>query len=84
MPFEQPLSPFCHPERTRISYVAALNSGHICDSPEREAHALYRYTTVDRKFGEAEGPAVRFGHPESWGSHADSKAQIVVDVVRSG
>jgi hypothetical protein len=27
-----PLSPFCHPERSRISYLTALTGDHACGS----------------------------------------------------
>jgi hypothetical protein len=30
------------PERTRISYFTAVDNGHVCDSPQREAHEVYR------------------------------------------
>jgi hypothetical protein len=39
-PRPSPLS--SRPERTRISCFAALNNGHVCDSPQREAHEPYR------------------------------------------
>ena len=38
----QPSPLSSRPERTRISYFAALNNGHVCDSPQREPHEAYR------------------------------------------
>ena len=40
-PFQQP-SPFCHPERTRISYFRSSHRCHLCGSPQREPHAVVR------------------------------------------
>jgi hypothetical protein len=51
-------SPLCHPERSRISYLTALTSDHLCGSPQREPHALDRSRHLDRKSGEAEGSEV--------------------------
>jgi hypothetical protein len=48
------------PERTRISYFTAFSNGHVCDSPQREAHELHqRHQSLQEIRGSAvEGPAV--------------------------
>jgi hypothetical protein len=38
----QQSSPFCHPERTRISCITALISDHECGSLRGEPHEAYR------------------------------------------
>jgi hypothetical protein len=57
-PFQQP-SPFCHPERTRISYVAALTGATYVVLLKENHMQLFEAATLDRKSGEAEGSAVR-------------------------
>jgi hypothetical protein len=63
--FQQP-SPFCHPERTRVSYITALNSATYVVLPKENHMQLTEAATLDRKSGEAdlsrravEGSAVR-------------------------
>jgi hypothetical protein len=51
-------SPFCHPERTRISYFTALTSATFVVLPKENHMQLTEATTLDRKSGEAEGSAV--------------------------
>jgi hypothetical protein len=55
---QQP-SPFCHPERTRISYFAALTGAAYVVLLKENHMQLVEATTFDRKSGEAEGSAVR-------------------------
>ncbi len=52
-------------ERTWISYLTALDNGHVCDSPQRETHELNRSNNSQQEIrGSAvEGPAVRPGAP---------------------
>ena len=57
-PFQQP-SPFCHPERTRISYFAALTGATYVVLLKENHMQLLEAATLDRKSGEAEGSAVR-------------------------
>ena len=57
-PFQQP-SPFCHPERTRISYFAALTGATYVVLLKENRMQLFEAATLDRKSGEAEGSAVR-------------------------
>jgi hypothetical protein len=57
-PFQQP-SPFCHPERTRISYFAALTGATYVVLLKENHMQLFEAATLDRKSGEAEGSAVR-------------------------
>ena len=64
-PFQQP-SPFCHPERTRISYFTALTSATFVVLSKENHMQSTEATTLDRKSGEAdlsrravEGSAVR-------------------------
>jgi hypothetical protein len=52
-------SPFCHPERTRVSYITALNSATYVVLPKENHMQLTEVATLDRKSGEAEGSAVR-------------------------
>ena len=41
--FRNPSSPLSsRPERTRISYLTALDDGHVCGSPQRETQDLHR------------------------------------------
>ena len=55
----QPPSPFCHSERTRISYFT-VPSGAACVVLLKENHMpLFEAATLDRKSGEAEESAVR-------------------------
>jgi hypothetical protein len=56
--FQQP-SPFCHPERTWVSYITALNSATYVVLPKENHMQLTEAATLDRKSGEAEGSAVR-------------------------
>jgi hypothetical protein len=56
--FQRP-SPFCHPERTRISCFTALTGATYVVLPEENHMQLTEAATLDRKFGGAEGPAVR-------------------------
>src|SRR5882757_10658046 len=65
LPFQQP-SPFCHPERTRVSYLTDLTRA-ACVVLSKENHMrLTEAATCDRKSGEAEGSAVRPGsHPDA-------------------
>ena len=71
--FQKP-SPICHPERTRISYspispatanVVLLKENHM---------QLIEAATLDRKSGEAEGPAVR----PSGASHVPGSHKLVL------
>jgi hypothetical protein len=55
--FQQP-SPFCHPERTRISYLIALTGATYVVLRKENHMQLTEATTLDRKSGEAEGSAV--------------------------
>jgi hypothetical protein len=48
----------CHPERTRISYFRALTSATYVVLPKENHMQLTEAATLDRKSGEAEGPAV--------------------------
>jgi hypothetical protein len=64
-PFQQP-SPFCHPERTRISYFAALTGATYVVLRKENHMQLFEAATLDRKSGQAdlsrravEGSAVR-------------------------
>src|ERR1700692_2140879 len=57
-PFQQP-SPFCHPERSRISYFAALAGATYVVLLKENHMQLFEAATLDRKSGEAEGSAVR-------------------------
>ncbi len=52
-------SPFCHPERTRISYFTALTGATYVVLLKENHMQLFEAATLDRKSGEAEGPAVR-------------------------
>jgi hypothetical protein len=54
---QQP-SPFCHPERTRISYFTALATATYVVLPKENHMHLTEAATLDRKSGEAEGSAV--------------------------
>jgi len=72
--FQKP-SPFCHPERTRISYITALNSATYVVLPKENHMQLTEAATLDRKSGEAEGSAVR----PSGASHAPGSHKIVID-----
>jgi hypothetical protein len=56
--FQQP-SPFCHPERTRISYFTALTSAAYVVLLKENHMRLFEAAILDRKSGEAEGSAVR-------------------------
>jgi hypothetical protein len=50
--------PFCHPERSRISYLTALTAAaYVVLSKENHMHSI-EAATLDRKFGEGEGSAV--------------------------
>jgi hypothetical protein len=65
--FYEPLpSPCCHPERTRISYFAALTGATYVVLLKENHMQLFEAATLDRKSGEAdlsrravEGSAVR-------------------------
>ena len=57
-PSSKPTSPFCHPERTRISYFTGLTSATFVVLPKENHMQLTEATTLDRKSGEAEGSAV--------------------------
>jgi hypothetical protein len=57
-PLQQP-SPFCHPERTRISYFAARTGATYVVLLKENHMQLFEAATLDRKSGEAEGSAVR-------------------------
>ena len=71
--FQKP-SPFCHPERTRISYFTALNSVTYVVLPKENHMQLTEATTLNRKSGEAEGSAVR----PSGASHAPGSNKVVI------
>jgi hypothetical protein len=58
-PFQQP-SPFCHPERTWISYFAALTAATYVVLLKENHMQLFEAATLDGKSGQAEGSAVRF------------------------
>jgi hypothetical protein len=47
-------------ERTRISYFAALNNDHVCDSQQREAHAAYRLRSSRQEIRGSERRDLRF------------------------
>jgi hypothetical protein len=51
-------SPFCHPERTRISYLTALTGATYVVLPKENHMQLAEATSLDRKSGGAEGSAV--------------------------
>src|SRR5450631_4087787 len=51
-------SPFCHPERTRISYLTALTGATYVVLPKENHMQLAEATSPDRKSGGAEGSAV--------------------------
>src|ERR1700726_1881769 len=70
----QPPSPFCHPERSRISYFTALNSATYVVLPKENHMQLTEATTLNRKSGEAEGSAVR----PSGASHAPGSNKVVI------
>jgi hypothetical protein len=55
---QQP-SPFCHPERSRISYFTALTGATYVVLFKENHMQLTEAATLDRKSGVAEGPAVR-------------------------
>ena len=57
-PLGQP-SPFCHPERTRISYFTTLTGATYVGLLKENHMELFEAATLDRKSGEAEGSAVR-------------------------
>jgi hypothetical protein len=64
-PYQRP-SPVCHPERTRISYFAALTGATYVVLLKENHIQLFEAATLDRKSGEAdlsrravEGSAVR-------------------------
>jgi hypothetical protein len=57
--FLQLPSPFCHPERTRISCCTALIGDPDVVLFKENHTQLTEAATLDRKSGEAEGPAVR-------------------------
>jgi hypothetical protein len=48
----------CHPERTRISYFAALTGATDVVLPKENHMQLTEAATLDRKSGGAEGSAV--------------------------
>jgi hypothetical protein len=52
-------SPICHPERTRISYLAALTATSYVVLLKENHMQLTEAAALDRKSGEAEGSAVR-------------------------
>ena len=52
-------SPCCHPERSRISYFAALIGATYVVLLKENHMQLFEAATLDRKSGEAEGSAVR-------------------------
>jgi hypothetical protein len=56
--FQQP-SPFCHPERTWVSYITALNGATYVVLLKENHMQLTEAATLDMKSGEAEGSAVR-------------------------
>ena len=51
-------SPLCHPERTPISYIAALTGAAYVVLPKENHMQLTEATTLDRKSGGAEESAV--------------------------
>jgi hypothetical protein len=53
-------SPFCHPERSRISYFTALIGATYVVLPKENHMPLTEAATLDRKSGGAEGSAVSF------------------------
>ena len=57
-PFQQP-SPFCHPERTRISYFTALTGATYVVLLKENHIKLFEAATFDRKSRETVGSAVR-------------------------
>jgi hypothetical protein len=76
---QQP-SPFCHPERTRISYFTALTSANFVVLPKENHMQLTEATTLDRKSGEAEGSAVPRALPGNVflvGSHAEETDKLM-------
>jgi hypothetical protein len=76
---QQP-SPFCHPERTRISYFTALTSATFVVLPKENHMQLTEATTLDTKSGEAEGSAVPRALPGNVflvGSHAEETDKLM-------
>jgi hypothetical protein len=57
-PSSKPTSTFCHPERTRISYLTALTSATYVVLPKENHTQSTEAATLDRKSGGAEGSAV--------------------------
>src|ERR1700693_6129818 len=60
--FQQP-SPFCHPERTRISYITALTAATHVVLPKENHTQPTEAATLNRKSGGAEGSAVPRASP---------------------
>ena len=61
-----PPSPFCHSERTRISYLTGLTGAAYVVLLKENHMQLFEAATLDRKSGEAEESAVRHsGAPNS-------------------
>ena len=52
-------SPFCHSERTRISYLTGLTGAAYVVLLKENHMQLFEAATLDRKSGEAEESAVR-------------------------
>ena len=52
-------SPFCHSERTRISYLTALTGAAYVVLLKENHTQLFEAATLNRKSGEAEESAVR-------------------------
>jgi hypothetical protein len=71
--------PFCHPERTRISYFTALTIATFVVLPKENHMQLTEPATLDRKSGVAEGSAVSsLGHRRL--RNFDNQALVAVKV----
>jgi hypothetical protein len=78
-PSSKPTSPFCHPERTRISYFTALTIATYVVLPKENHMQLTEPATLDRKSGVAEGSAVSsLGHRRL--RNFDNQALVAVKV----
>ena len=60
----QPPSPFCHSERTRISYLTALTGAAYVVLLKENHMQLFEAATLDRKSGEARNLLCAFRVPQ--------------------